>query len=105
MRYSKLLIPTVKETPADAVVVSHRLMLRSGMIRKLSAGIYTYLPMANRVFTKVANIIRDELNRAGAQELTMPAVQPAELWQESGRWEWRVRHRPDPRGGHHRPRA
>jgi prolyl-tRNA synthetase len=87
MRYSKLLIPTVKETPADAVVVSHRLMLRSGMIRKLSAGIYTYLPMANRVFTKVANIIRDELNRAGAQELTMPAVQPAELWQESGRWE------------------
>jgi len=87
MRYSKLLIPTVKETPADAVVVSHRLMLRSGMIRKLSAGIYTYLPIANRVFTKVANIIRDELNRAGAQELTMPAVQPAELWQESGRWE------------------
>lgn len=87
MRYSKLLIPTVKETPADAVVVSHRLMLRAGMIRKLSAGIYTYLPLANRVFTKVANIIRDELNRAGAQELTMPAVQPAELWQESGRWE------------------
>jgi len=87
MRYSKLLIPTVKETPADAVVVSHRLMLRSGMIRKLAAGIYTYLPMANRTFTKVANIIREELNRAGAQELTMPAVQPAELWQESGRWE------------------
>ncbi|HEY1098269.1 MAG TPA: proline--tRNA ligase, partial [Myxococcota bacterium] len=87
MRYSKLLIPTVKETPADAVVVSHRLMLRAGMIRKLSAGIYTYLPIANRVFTKVANIVREELNRAGAQELTMPAVQPAELWQESGRWE------------------
>ena len=87
MRYSKLLIPTVKETPADAVVASHRLMLRSGMIRKLAAGIYTYLPMANRTFTKVANIIREELNRAGAQELTMPAVQPAELWQESGRWE------------------
>ncbi len=87
MRYSKLLIPTVKETPADAVVVSHRLMLRSGMIRKLAAGIYTYLPIANRVFTKVANIVREELNRAGAQELTMPAVQPAELWQESGRWE------------------
>jgi prolyl-tRNA synthetase len=86
MRYSKLLIPTVKETPADAVVVSHRLMLRAGMIRKLSAGIYTYLPMATRVFSKVAQIIREELNRAGAQELTMPAVQPAELWQESGRW-------------------
>ncbi len=87
MRYSQALIPTVKETPADAVVVSHRLMLRAGMIRKLAAGIYTYLPLANRVFTKVANIVREEMNRAGAQELLMPAVQPAELWQESGRWE------------------
>jgi prolyl-tRNA synthetase len=87
MRYTKLLAPTVKETPADAVVVSHRLMLRAGFIRKLSAGIYTYLPLAQRSFTKVANIIRDEMNRAGAQELMMPAVQPAELWQESGRWE------------------
>jgi prolyl-tRNA synthetase len=87
MRYSKLLIPTVKETPADAVVASHRLMLRSGMIRKLAAGIYTYLPLANRTFAKVATIIREEMNRAGAQELTMPAVQPAELWVESGRWE------------------
>ncbi|OGQ20635.1 MAG: proline--tRNA ligase, partial [Deltaproteobacteria bacterium RBG_16_71_12] len=81
------LIPTVKETPADAVVASHRLMLRAGMIRKLAAGIYTYLPLANRVFTKVANIVREEMNRAGAQELLMPAVQPAELWQESGRFE------------------
>ncbi|MDP2344699.1 MAG: proline--tRNA ligase [Deltaproteobacteria bacterium] len=87
MRYTKLLAPTLKETPADAVVVSHRLMLRAGYVRKLAAGIYTYLPLAQRTFTKVANIIRDELNRAGAQELTMPAVQPAELWQESGRWE------------------
>ena len=87
MRYSHMLIPTVKETPADAVVVSHRLMLRSGMIRKLAAGIYVYLPLANRVFAKVANIVREEMNRAGAQEITMPAVQPAELWQESGRWE------------------
>ncbi len=87
MRYTKLLAPTLKETPADAVVVSHRLMLRGGFIRKLSSGIYTYLPLAQRTFTKVANIIREELNRAGAQELTMPAVQPAELWQESGRWE------------------
>ena len=77
MRYSQALIPTVKETPADAVVVSHRLMLRSGMIRKLAAGIYTYLPLANCVFTKVANIVREEMNRAGAQELLMPAVQPA----------------------------
>ena len=87
MRYSQMLIPTVKETPADAVVVSHRLMLRSGMIRKLAAGVYVYLPIANRVFTKVANIVREEMNRAGAQEITMPAVQPGELWQESGRWE------------------
>jgi prolyl-tRNA synthetase len=87
MRYTKLLLPTVKETPADAVVVSHRLMLRAGFIRKLAAGIYTYLPLAQRTFTKVANIIREEMNRAGAQELLMPAVAPAELWQESGRWD------------------
>jgi prolyl-tRNA synthetase len=87
MRYSQMLIPTVKETPADAVVASHRLMLRAGMIRKLAAGIYVYLPLANRVFSKVANIVREEMNRAGACEITMPAVQPAELWQESGRWE------------------
>jgi prolyl-tRNA synthetase len=87
MRYTKLLLPTVKETPADAVVVSHRLMLRAGFIRKLAAGIYTYLPLAQRTFTKVANIVREEMNRAGAQELLMPAVAPAELWQESGRWD------------------
>jgi prolyl-tRNA synthetase len=87
MRYSRMLIPTVKETPADAVVVSHRLMLRAGYIRKLAAGIYTYLPLAQRTFTKVAQIIREEMNRAGAQELLMPAVAPAELWQESGRWD------------------
>ena len=87
MRYSQLLIPTVKETPADAVVASHRLMMRAGLIRKLAAGIYIYLPLAQRTFNKVANIVREELNRAGAQELLMPAVQPAELWQQSGRWE------------------
>ena len=87
MRYSQMLIPTVKETPADAVVASHRLMMRAGMIRKLAAGIYTYLPLGWRVFTKVADIVRQEMNRAGAQEILMPAVQPAELWQESGRWE------------------
>jgi len=86
MRYSRLLIPTVKEVPADAVVVSHQLMMRSGMIRKLAAGVYTYLPLGWRVFQKVAQIVRDEMNRAGAQEILMPAVQPAELWQESGRW-------------------
>jgi prolyl-tRNA synthetase len=87
MRQSQMLIPTVKETPADAVVASHRLMLRAGMIRKLAAGIYTYLPLAQRVFTKVANIVREEMNRAGAQEILMPAVCPGELWQESGRWD------------------
>jgi prolyl-tRNA synthetase len=87
MRYSQMLIPTVKETPADAVVASHRLMLRAGMIRKVAAGIYTYLPLAQRVFTKVANIIREEMNSAGAQEILMPAVCPGELWQESGRWD------------------
>jgi prolyl-tRNA synthetase len=87
MRHSKLLIPTVKETPADAVVASHRLMLRAGMIRKLSAGIYTYLPLAWRTFQKVAQIVREEMNREGAQELLMPAVQPAELWMESKRYE------------------
>jgi prolyl-tRNA synthetase len=86
MRYSRLLIPTVKEVPADAVVVSHQLMMRAGMIRKVAAGVYTYLPLGWRVFQKVANIVREEMNRADAQEILMPAVQPAELWQESGRW-------------------
>jgi prolyl-tRNA synthetase len=86
MRYSRLLIPTIKEVPADAVVVSHQLMMRAGMIRKVAAGVYTYLPLGWRVFQKVANIVREEMNRADAQEILMPAVQPAELWQESGRW-------------------
>jgi prolyl-tRNA synthetase len=87
MRHSQLLIPTVKETPADAVVVSHRLMMRAGMIRKLAAGVYTYLPLATRVFQKVSQIVREEMVRAGAQEIVMPAVQPAELWEQSGRWQ------------------
>ncbi len=87
MRHSQMLIPTVKETPADAVVASHRLMMRAGMIRKLAAGIYTYLPLANRVFKKVENIVREEMNRAGAQEIVMPVVCPGELWRESGRWD------------------
>ncbi|MCP4499146.1 MAG: proline--tRNA ligase [Deltaproteobacteria bacterium] len=85
MRYSQMLLPTVKETPADAQVVSHRLMMRAGMIRKVAAGIYNYLPLGLRVMRKVERIIREELDRAGAQELLMPAIQPAELWQESGR--------------------
>ena len=87
MRSSQILIATVKETPADAEVISHKLMLRAGLIRKLAAGLYTWLPMGLRVLRKVENIVREEMNRAGAQEVLMPSVQPAELWEESGRWE------------------
>ena len=87
MRYSKYFIPTYKETPAEAEVISHQLMLRAGMIRKLTSGIYTYLPAGLKALKKVENIIREEMNRSGAVELLMPAVQPAELWQESNRWE------------------
>lgn len=86
MRYSRMLIPTLKETPAEAQVVSHRLMLRAGMIRKAAAGVYSYLPLGWRVFEKVSRIVREEMDRAGAQELHMPMVQPAELWEASGRW-------------------
>ncbi len=81
-----MFLPTTKEIPSDAEIVSHQLMLRAGMIRKLAGGIYTYLPLGYRVIKKVENIVREEMNRAGAQELFMPAVQPAELWMESGRW-------------------
>lgn len=88
MRYSQYFIPTVKETPSDAEVISHKLMLRAGMIRKLAAGIYNYLPFGLRSIRKVEAIVREEMNRAGAIELLMPAVQPAELWKESGRWEF-----------------
>jgi prolyl-tRNA synthetase len=87
MRTSQFPIQTLKETPADAEITSHRLMLRAGMIRKLAAGLYTWLPMGLRVLRKVEGIVRDEMDRAGALELSMPAVQPAELWQESGRWD------------------
>lgn len=87
MRASQLLIPTLKETPADADIVSHQLMLRAGMIRRLSSGLYTWLPLGLRTLRKVENIVREEMNRAGAQEVLMPAIQPAELWQESGRWD------------------
>jgi prolyl-tRNA synthetase len=86
MFYSRYFIPTVKETPSDAEVVSHQLMLRAGMIRKLGAGIYNYLPLGLRSIRKFENIVREEMNRAGAIEMLMPSVQPAELWQESGRW-------------------
>jgi len=87
MRYSKYFIPTYKEIPSDAEIISHQLMLRAGMIRKLTSGIYTYLPAGLRSIKKVENIIREEMNRAGAIEILMPAVQPGELWQESGRWD------------------
>ena len=87
MKASRFLITTLKEAPADAEVASHRLMTRAGMIRKLAGGIYTYMPMGLRVIRKVEAIVREEMNRAGAIELLMPVIQPAELWQESGRWE------------------
>lgn len=87
MRYSQLLIPTLREDPGEAEVVSHRLMLRAGMIRKLASGVYTYLPLGYRVLRKVEAIVREEMNRAGAQEILMPVLQPAELWQETGRWD------------------
>ncbi|MBJ3813350.1 proline--tRNA ligase [Shimwellia pseudoproteus] len=87
MRTSQYLLSTLKETPADAEVVSHQLMLRAGMIRKLASGLYTWLPTGLRVLKKVENIVREEMNNAGAIELCMPVVQPADLWQESGRWE------------------
>jgi len=87
MRYSQTFLPTLKETPAEAEVVSHRLMLRAGFIRKLSAGIYTYLPIGLAAIRKVEQIVREEMNRAGAQELLMPMVQPADLWIETGRYE------------------
>ncbi len=86
MRASSFFISTLKEAPADAEVVSHRLMVRAGMIRKLAAGIYSYLPVGLRSIRKIEQIIREEMNRAGAIELLMPVVQPAELWMESGRW-------------------
>ena len=87
MRTSKYLLSTLKETPAEAAVVSHQLMLRAGMIRPLASGLYNWLPTGLRVLKKVENIIRDEMNKSGAIEVEMPVVQPAELWQESGRWE------------------
>ncbi len=86
MRYSQLLIPTLREAPADAEVVSHQLMVRAGYIRKLAAGVYAYLPLCLRVLRKIENIVREEMEAAGAQELLLPIVMPAELWQETGRW-------------------
>ena len=87
MRTSNFLIATQKETPADAEVISHQLMLRAGLIRKLASGLYTWLPLGLRVLRRVETVVREEMDRSGAQEVSMPVVQPAELWQESGRWE------------------
>jgi prolyl-tRNA synthetase len=87
MRYSETLLPTLKETPAEAEIVSHRLMLRAGFIHKLTSGIYSYLPYGLAAIRKVENIVREEMNRAGASELLMPTVQPTDLWKESGRYE------------------
>ena len=87
MRASRFLLSTSKETPADAEVISHQLMLRAGLVRKLASGLYTWMPLGLRVLRKVEHIIREEMNKSGAQEVLMPVVQPAELWQESGRWQ------------------
>jgi len=86
MRYSEMFLPTVREVPSDAEVISHQLMIRAGLIRKLTSGIYSYLPLGYRIIRKLEQIIREEMNKAGAQEVHMPMVQPSEIWQESGRW-------------------
>lgn len=87
MYLSKFLLPTLKETPSEAEIISHKLMIRAGLIRKLSAGIYTYLPLCVKIIKKIENIVREEMDKAGAQELILPILSPAELWQESERWE------------------
>jgi prolyl-tRNA synthetase len=87
LRQSKLLLPTLREVPSEAEIASHKLMLRAGLIRQLVSGVYSYLPLGYRVIRKVSQIVREEMDRAGAQEIAMPAIQPAELWQETGRWE------------------
>ena len=86
MRTTNLYAPTLRETPAEAEVRSHQLMLRAGMIRKAAGGLYTYMPLAWRTIKKIEQIIREEMDEAGGQEISMPIVQPAEIWQESGRW-------------------
>ncbi|MEW9667670.1 proline--tRNA ligase [Ammoniphilus sp. 3BR4] len=87
MRQSSLFLPTLREVPSEAEIVSHQLMLRAGLIRQLVSGVYSYLPLGYRVVRKVTEIVRQEMDRSGAQEISMPAIQPAELWQETGRWE------------------
>ena len=118
MRWTQTLIPTLKETPAEAEIVSHKLLLRAGLIRKLTGGLYTFLPLGLRALRKVEQIVREEMNRAGALEVLMPALQPPDIWQQSGRYEaaedvlFKVQRprqegmgaRPDARGGHHHAR-
>ena len=87
MKWSEAFIPTLRETPSDAECTSHQLLLRAGFIRQVGAGIYSYLPLAQRVVERIARIIRQEMNRIGGQEFYLPALHPAELWKESGRWE------------------
>src|SRR5438094_1357809 len=87
MRLSKSLVPTLREEPAEAEALSHKLMLRAGLVRQLAAGIYVYLPLGQRVLDKVNAIIREEMNAIGGQEITMPVMHPAEIWKQSGRWD------------------
>lgn len=87
MKQSTLFLPTLREVPAEAEIISHKLMVRAGLIRQLVSGVYTYLPLGHRVLRNVQRIVREEMDRAGAQEISMPAIQPAELWKETGRWE------------------
>src|SRR6266704_4068217 len=87
MRWSQTLIPTLRETPAEAEVPSHKLLLRAGLIRKLTGGLYTFLPLGLRVLRKIEQIVREEMDRTGALEVLMPALQPPEIWRQSGRYE------------------
>src|SRR5436190_12542592 len=87
MKWTQTFIPTLKETPAEAEIVSHKLLLRAGLIRKLTGGLYTFLPLGLRALRKVEEIVRDEMNRAGAIEVLMPTLQPPDIWQQSGRYE------------------
>src|SRR5262252_102265 len=86
MRWSRSLIPTLRDDPADAIAISHKLMVRAGLVRQLAAGIYVYLPVGLRGLDKVNRITREEMNGIGGQEITMPVLHPAEIWQQSGRW-------------------
>ncbi|MGB5489634.1 MAG: hypothetical protein WBM76_02280, partial [Woeseiaceae bacterium] len=87
MRFTQFGLTTLKEVPAEAEIVSHQLMLRAGLIRRLASGLFTWMPIGLRVLRKVEQVVREEMDRAGALELLMPTVQPAELWQETGRWD------------------